>query len=144
MLKATDEVHKDTILKIGELQGEVSEMGQLGLYLLNNDGRHFVTYQKLFDLGYVVVQRPDIAGFCMVSVDLDPNQKIQPQVQFLRELLISAPYIDWAHPLHINQIEESTESAKIQLKIFLRENHYKSRLLQLMEEWGYQCETISQ
>lgn len=142
LLKAANEISKGVILKIGDLQGEVSEMGQLGLSLQNNDGRHFITYQKLFDSGYVVVQRPDVAGFCMISVLLDKEQKIQPQVVALKDLLITTPYVDWSHPLQINSPEIGENTTKLRMKIFLRESHYKSRLLQLMEEWGYNYETL--
>ena len=61
---------------------------------------------------------------------------------YLKDLLISTPYIDWSHPIQMNAPEVNDTSAKLQLKIFLRENHYKSRLMQLMMEWGYTCENV--
>jgi hypothetical protein len=139
LLKAADEVNIGAVLRVGELQGEVSEMRPLGLYLINNDGLHFLSYQTLATQGYIIVQRPDIAGFCLLKIVAEAEK--QQQSQKLKELLISTPYVDWAHPLQVVNFHESEDY--LQVKVFLRENHYKSKLLQLMDEWGYSCELVN-
>lgn len=142
IIKAANEIRRRSVIQIGNLKGEVIDMAVLGLYLFNNEGKVYISYRKILDEGYTIVHREDITGYCLVKVFLDTSQKIQPQISHLRNLLISAPYIDWTHPLQISQPLENEDHISVDVKIFLKEHHYKNRLLQSIQEWGYHCNTI--
>lgn len=128
-------VRKGKRLKTNGIEGVISRLGNLGLYLQTASGPHRVNYARLLENGYTLVSGEDMGGFCHLRISLAGEEKKQPGVQRFFDLLITTPYLDWNHQPQIMPLEEGADA--FDAKFLLKDEKYIYDLRRLMKEWGY-------
>ncbi|MCB0567146.1 MAG: hypothetical protein KDD01_22495 [Phaeodactylibacter sp.] len=127
-------------LRSGEVQGVVSKLGNLGLYLQADDGRHYLCYSSLLSDGYTLLSGEDVSGVYHLSVT---QEKEEPPASFslkLMDILATTPYLDWNHKPE--WITDGTPENQLELRVVLKQEGHLRELMQLLEELGYSCRVV--
>lgn len=134
-------VHLDRSVNVGKrlktkgIEGIISRLGNLGLYLQTDSGPHRINYATLLENGYTLVSGEDMGGFCHLRIKLTDEEKKHTGVQRLFDLLMTTPYVDWNHQPQILPIDSEADS--FEAKFLLKDEKYIYDLRRLMKEWGY-------
>lgn len=127
-------------LRSGAVQGAVSKLGRLGLYLQADDGRHYLSYSHLWDDGYTLLSGEDVSGVFHLSVRRKEEEGSDDVEVQLMDILATTPYLDWNH-----KPEWATGGAydeRFELRVVLKQEAHLRELMQLLEELGYSCKVV--
>jgi len=124
-------------LEIGHINGVITRLGRLGIYLQDSEGQHYIGYSRLLTEGYTLFKDEDTGGFFNLKIQLpEEGTAVQHRVK-LMDRLVKTPYLDLNHrPV----IQAADETEMLAAKIFLREEKQLPELMQLIQEWGYGCQ----
>ena len=78
-------------LRSGNVQGVVSRLGNLGLYLQADDGRHYLSYSLLWEYGYTLLSGEDVSGVFHLSVQREGEESHASFAVPLQDLLATTP-----------------------------------------------------
>ena len=130
-------------LSTNGLHGIISKIERLGLKVSTHKGLFFISYSQLLEQGYLVESGEEIGGLYHLKIvpteESDDKEKTNHILQ-LMDLLATAPYLDWNHQPKL--VPSNEASRHINAHIIIKEESHLQDLMQLMEEWGYQCKTI--
>ena len=124
-------------LKIGNSNGVIIKMGQLGIQLRTAIGIQFVNYSQLFSEGYSLIAVEEIGGF--YEFEIEPIQATT-NINHLQKLMDTFPMIPYIDPNR--QPELVYLDAKhfiMEARILIREDSSLDDFIQLIQEKGYQC-----
>ncbi|MFK7924707.1 MAG: hypothetical protein AB8H47_22305 [Bacteroidia bacterium] len=119
-------------LRFQNLNGIISDMGLLGLYMQTREGRHFVSYAQLLTQGYTIVSGTEIGGYYQLKIQNPEKETLIQNSDDLMDILTSLPYLDWNFKPEIS--EEDPGWYKV--KLLVREELHLRELLSLIEERG--------
>ncbi len=123
-----------------DVRGIIFKERRLGLEIKTGKGLQFVGYQKLLKEGYMLLADEEIGGFYRLRITPEPENKVKNHKQFVRDLLISAPYPDRNYPPEFSQ-SEGVDSA-LNVQVTVREKNHLEDLLTLIRERGYGCKVL--
>ena len=124
-------------LDIGSAKGVIVKMAQLGIQLRTSTGIRFVSYTKLFSEGYNLVAVEEIGGFYQFELLPDNKNSSSNHIQRLSDEFLMTPYIDPSRQPEL--IFTDNETQTMEARILIREDSNLDDLIQLINEWGYQC-----
>jgi len=126
-------------LKIGQSKGVIVKRGMMGLQLRTATGLRFVAYTKLFSEGYDLVAVEEIGGFYVFQIQPKKDSPKVNHLEALSDAFLTAPYID---PKRLPVLNYSANNhQEIEARILLREDNHLNELVELIQEWGYNCST---
>lgn len=127
-------------VSVGTVRGRLIRMGRLGMKIRHDHGLHHLGYHQLLQSGYVLESGSESGEFYRLKLrPREQSERSQYHQEALTQFLGTAPYVDWTHlPELTSTDEENTWLARVQVR---EETHLKD-LLRLMQERGYDCETI--
>lgn len=117
------------------LLGIISDMERLGLFLQTTEGKHFVNYSRLLSEGYTLISGQEMSGYFQLQVDV--SSATHPEPQYLRDLLLMAPYLDSHFKPELVAVEGTPHLYRV--KVLLRDENHLKELEALIQEQGYQC-----
>lgn len=124
-------------LDIGTAKGVIVKMGQLGIHIRTSTGIRFISYTQLFLEGYNLVAVEEVGGFYQFEL-LPENKDASPNhIQRLMDEFLMTPYIDPNRQPELTYIDNTTKA--MEARILIREDSNLDDLIQLINEWGYQC-----
>ena len=127
-------------LRSGEVQGVVSRLGNLGLYLQADDGRHYLSYSHLLSDGYTLLSGEDVSGVYHLSVTQEGEEPPANYAQKLMDILATTPYLDWNHKPE--WITDGTLDNRLELRVVLKQDGHLRELIQLLDELGFSCRVV--
>lgn len=127
-------------LRSGNVQGVVSRLGNLGLYLQADDGRHYLSYSLLWEYGYTLLSGEDVSGVFHLSVQREGEENHASFAVPLLDLLATTPYLDWNHKPE--WITDGIPDSTLELRVVLKQEAHLRELIQLLEEGGYSCRVV--
>ena len=127
-------------LSSNNLTGIISKMDRSGIQLKTDQGLHFVSYSNLVKEGYMLVSGEEIGGLYNLKITPFTKEDKTNQVAKLKNLIITAPYIDWNHKPEFNVSEEGGE--QVTARILLKDESHLNQLIALINEWGYTCSIL--
>ena len=128
-------------VKIGNIKGLITKMGNRGIYIQNSEGLHFMGYSKPFNEGYSALSSDEIGGFYDLQIIPDNNNSLTQQLTAIEDLLVTVPYLDIYHQPKLQLVNDKTTTF-IKCSILLKENSYLADFEQLINEWGYTCKVL--
>ena len=129
-----------TKLRSGGVQGVVSKLGNLGLYLQADDGRHYLSYARLLSEGYTLLSGEDVSGVYHLAVEQEGEEPPARFATKLIDLLATTPYLDWNHKPE--WIADGTAGNHHEFRVVLKQEGHLRELMQLLEELGYSCRVV--
>ncbi|MCB9265092.1 MAG: hypothetical protein H6558_08715 [Lewinellaceae bacterium] len=127
-------------LRTSGVQGVVSRLGNLGLYLQADNGRHYLSYFQLLTDGYTLLSGEDVSGVYHLSVEKEGEDTTDGFALNLMDILATAPYLDWNHKPE--WITESSSGNRLEFRVVLKQDGHLWELMQLLEELGFSCKII--
>lgn len=124
-------------IKFDNQKGVISKIGRLGLQLKSGKGTHYLNYSRLMAEGFTQSSGEEVSGLHKLKVSPKANTAKKPLIR-LKDLMISAPYLDWNYQPTYTPLAENT----YQVRVMVREEGHLQDLLRLIEEWGYDCQTV--
>ena len=119
------------------LNGIISDMGLLGLYMQTREGRHFVSYAQLLTQGYTIVSGTEVGGFYQLRIENPEKENLINNSIELMDMLTTLPYLDWNFKPEISE-----ESGKYKVKLLVREELHLKELITLIQERGLQSSLL--
>ena len=96
-----------------------------------------MSYTKLFSEGYNLVAVEEIGGFYQFELLPDNKNSSSNHIQRLSDEFLMTPYIDPSRQPEL--IFTDNETQTMEARILIREDSNLDDLIQLINEWGYQC-----
>lgn len=127
-------------LRSGNVQGVVSRLGYLGLYLQADDGRHYLSYSHLWSDGYTLLSGEDVSGVFHLAVQKKEEESSAGFEVQLMDIMATTPYLDWNHKPE--WISAGGSGGQSELRIVLKQEAHLRELMQLLEELGYGCKVV--
>ncbi len=124
-------------LRFQNLNGIISDMGLLGLYMQTREGRHFVSYAQLLTQGYTIVSGTEVGGFYQLRIENPEKENLINNSIELMDMLTTLPYLDWNFKPEISE-----ESGKYKVKLLVREELHLKELITLIQERGLQSSLL--
>lgn len=124
-------------LKIGNANGVIIKMGQLGIQIRTATGMRFVNYSQLFSEGYSLIAVEEIGGF--YQFELEPIQTTTNinHLQTLMDTFLMIPYIDPNRKPELAYLDAN--HTRMGARILIREDSHLDDFIQLIQDKGYQC-----
>ncbi|MCO6493418.1 MAG: hypothetical protein J5I98_33670 [Phaeodactylibacter sp.] len=127
-------------LRSSDVQGVVSKLGNLGLYLQADDGRHYLSYARLLADGYTLLSGEDVSGVYQLIVQPDGDETPDGFAVKLMDILATSPYLDWNHKPE--WIADGGLDNQFELRVVLKQEGHLRELRQLLKELGYSCRVV--
>lgn len=127
-------------LRSSDVQGVVSKLGNLGLYLQADDGRHYLSYARLLSDGYTLLSGEDVSGVYQLIVQPDGDETPDGFAVKLMDILATSPYLDWNHKPE--WIADGGLDNQFELRVVLKQEGHLRELRQLLKELGYSCRVV--
>ncbi|MCB0581624.1 MAG: hypothetical protein KDD10_20230 [Phaeodactylibacter sp.] len=127
-------------LRSSDVQGVVSKLGNLGLYLQADDGRHYLSYARLLSDGYTLLSGEDVSGVYQLIVQPDGDETPDGFAVKLMDILATSPYLDWNHKPE--WIADGGLDNQFELRVVLKQEGHLRELRQLLKELGYACRVV--
>jgi hypothetical protein len=128
-------------LSSNNLTGIISKMDRSGIQLKTDQGLHFISYSNLLKEGYMLVSGEEIGGLYNLKITPFTKEDKTNQVSKLKNLIITAPYVDWNHKPEFKVSGE--EGDHVTARILLKDESHLNQFIALINEWGYVCSTIN-
>lgn len=122
------------------VNGIIAKERRLGLAIKTNKGIRFVNYSVLLKEGYMLLADDSIGGFYRLRITPKPENEIKNHLQYLRDLMVSAPYPDRNRRPDFALPEEGRDAIVMQISVM--EKAHLAELRGLIEERGYQCRVL--
>jgi len=132
----SNELEKGNRIKVDQSTGVIQDMGRLGLSLQTQDGLRFVNYTSLLQNGYMLLKGDRVGGLHQIHIEIPDDQKTTEK-DILQKRLFACPYIDWT--LKPKIIKDHGKENSFIVQLMIREDRHLQYLLQLIKEWGYEC-----
>jgi len=129
-------LNKGQRVKVGDSTGVIDRMGRTGLYLQTAEGARFINYSSLLSDGYMMLKGEKIGGLHELQIRPKDTAK-GDHLSVIQNKLFSCPYIDWNLKPNVKKEEETEDSYQVQ--VLVREDQHINYLMQLINEWGYDC-----
>ncbi|MFT4568528.1 MAG: hypothetical protein ACI9FN_003497 [Saprospiraceae bacterium] len=140
MLMLNETITVGSPIKSGSLKGTVVQMDRLGLRIRTLEGVHFLNYQYLIEVGYLISNLDQIGGNYIISiVDERKESKKELQVE-LYHLLRSSPFIEPERKIRID-VKGAENIANVSLAI--RNKDHMTDLIEHLKERGFLARIIN-
>ena len=125
-------------ISVGDQTGIAYAAERFGIRLQTSKGIRFISYQQLFEQGYMIGSGDNVGGFYRLKIR---PQKEEDQLKEIRvmDLLATAPYLNWHHQPETVLSEKSPN--QINVRVSVRDERHLQQLINLIEDNGYQCRT---
>ncbi len=122
-------------ITIDNASGLIRKLGRLGLSLQTREGMRFVNYTSLVKHGYLLLRGEQVGRLHKFLIGTRTGDL---SITTLNNLLLGCPYLDWSLPPEVNP--EANDDQQYLLQVLLREDEHLNFMLELIREWGFDCQ----
>lgn len=141
LLLLNDAFSEGERIKVNSNEGIIDKVDRLGLTLQIKEGVRFINYTSLINDGYTKVEGERLEGINFLQI-IPPEELEDKSMRRLRDKLFACPYIDWFYPPEINLVDQPNQQIAFKARLRVRQDQHLKHLMQLLEDWGYQCRPI--
>lgn len=116
-------------------KGVINHMNRLGIYVNTNNGMQYFNYKQLQRDGFSIMTDSSMEEYCDLNISV-PEEEATSAQQLLYKLM-GVPYLDSGYKPILIQNEADTA---FRIRVLIRKGNHRRELLQLIEDWGYQCQ----
>lgn len=127
-------------LQVQNIQGNIAEIGRLGIKLRNNKGLKFINYSTLLREGYTLLSSKEVSGLYSLKITSKDGDPIKHTGYSIIDLWASTPYLDWTYPPELKLSLETPN--QFHANIMVKEERHLGDFFALMNDWGYACKTL--
>ncbi|MFK7798438.1 MAG: hypothetical protein AB8E82_13380 [Aureispira sp.] len=122
-------------INIKTIKGVINHLNRLGVYVNTNNGMQYFNYIQLQQEGFSIMTDSSMEEYCDLNISVPQGRSIN--AQSLLYQLMGVPYLDSGYkPILIHNDSDTV----FQIRVLIRKGNHRRELLQLIEDWGYQCQ----
>lgn len=122
-------------INIRAIKGVINHMNRLGIYVNTNNGMQYFNYIQLQQEGFSIMTDSRMEEYCDLNITVPKDRSINAQSLLYR--LMGVPYLDSGYkPILIHNDSDTI----FKIRVLIRKGNHRRELLQLIEDWGYQCQ----
>jgi hypothetical protein len=141
LLLLNDSFSEGERIKVNSNEGVIDKIDRLGLTLQIKEGVRFINYTSLINDGFTKVEGERLEGINFLQI-VPPEAMEDKSLGRLRDKLFACPYIDWFYPPEIKVVDQPNQQIAYKARLRVRQDQHLKHLMQLLEDWGYQCRPI--
>ncbi len=141
LLLLNDAFSEGERIKVNANEGVIDKIGRLGLTLQIKEGVRFINYTSLINDGFTKMEGERLEGINFLQI-IPPEKMEDKSLDRLRDRLFACPYIDWFYPPEIKVVDQPNQQIAYKARLRVRQDQHLKYLMQLLEDWGYQCRPI--
>jgi hypothetical protein len=131
------EFHQGKRITVGKDTGVINKMNRLGIYVITNGGVKYINYMILQEKGFSLLTDSLMQEYCDLNISANNQDSSNLSAEMLLYKLMGVPYLDSQYrPTLIT----NNGDTQFQIRVLIRKGNHRQELINLIKDWGYDCQ----
>lgn len=117
--------------------GVINKMNRLGIYVITNNGMKYINYMILQERGFSLLTDSLMQEYCDLNITANDRDHSNLSAEMLLYKLMGVPYLDSEYRPTLITNNANTE---FQIRVLIRKGDHQQELINLIKDWGYDCQ----